>query len=91
VLAVSIPQRYVVVEFVGVPDASGVPGKGLVHCMIKVLEEENSPGADSAHGNQDTKQLRGFSQSKAISSRIRSPVVYEVGKELLAFISWDGN
>ena len=55
-LAVSIPQRNVVAEFVGMPDASGVPNKGLVHCMIEVLEEEHSPGADSAHGNQNAEQ-----------------------------------
>jgi hypothetical protein len=91
VLAVSIPQCYVVAEFKGVPNASGVLGKGLVHCMIKVLEEENFPGADSTHGNQDAKQLRGFCQGKMISFRSGSPVVYEVGKELLAFIGWDGD
>jgi hypothetical protein len=91
VLAVSIPQRYVVAEFIGVPDAGSIPGKGLVHCMVEVLEQINSPWADSTHGNQYAKQLCGFGQGKLILARGGSPIVYQVGKELLFFIGWNGN
>jgi hypothetical protein len=59
--------------------------------MVEVLEKENSPGAISTRGNQDAKQLRGFGQGKLILARGGSPIVYKVGKELLLFISWNGD
>jgi hypothetical protein len=73
------------------PNTGGIAGKGLVHCMVEVLEQENSPWADLTHGNQCAKQLHGFGQSKMISAGGRSPIVYQVGEELLLFIGWNGN
>jgi hypothetical protein len=91
VLAVSVPQRYAVAKFLGMPHMGSIAGKGLVHCMVEVLEQENSPWADLTHGNQYAEQLCGFGQGKMISAEGRSPIVYQVGKELLSFIGWNGN
>jgi hypothetical protein len=90
-LAVGISQCYVVAECFRVPDAGCIAGKGLVHCLVEVLEQENSPWADTAHGNQYTEQLSGFCQGEVISAGSRTPIIYQIGEELLPFISWNGN
>jgi hypothetical protein len=91
VLAVSIPQRNIVPEFLGVPDAGGIAGEGLIHGMIEVLKQEDAPWADTAHGNQYAEQLSGFCQGEVISAGGGTPIFHQVGEELLSFIGWNGN
>jgi hypothetical protein len=91
VLAVSILQRNIVLEFLGVQDVGCIAGEGLIHGVMRFKKRENAPWADSAHGNQYAEQLHGFCQSEVISAEGGTPIFYQVGEELLLFIGWNGD